>query len=153
MAIILIIQSGNSIDPKLKQTYERLQRGLKDEWNIDILDGKSSFVLDLFEYKFRPLLNEYTDGKIGVKDIAVALQEYSERAENFRSLFNYAQDRYKVCLLDEPYCNVFKHNTESATAEMQKMMQQGKSLEHCYRYLLHEAARTQTSSNTSAKPN
>lgn len=152
MDIVLIIRQVG-ISHELVDIFKRLQKGLKDGYNIDILDDKSSFILDLFEYKFRPMLTEYTDSKKSIEEIAVALQEYGERAEILRSISNYVEDRYKIPLEDGPYWKAVRYNTENVTAELQRMNHQGKSLEHCYRYLLNEVSRIPTDINTSAKPN
>lgn len=153
MSIIVIIQQVNDEVPKeLKDSFKRLQKELKDQYNIDILGDKAAHVLNAFEYKFRPMLTEFQENKIDTKQIAMYFQEYDERLQMLLSVGKYARDRYKVDLAEEPYCNALVYNREIATAEIQKMLHNGKSLEHCYRYLLKEAVRFHAEPN-SQKPN
>ena len=153
MPIILIIQrEGEDVPAELKECFKRLQKELKDQYNIDILSDKATRILDAFEYKFRPMLDEFSENKIDTKYVAMCIQEYDERLQMLLSVSKYARERYKLDLSDEPYCNAIIYNREATTAEIQKMLHDGKSLEHCYRYLLKKATHFHAEPS-SQKPN
>jgi len=124
---------------ELRNKFLELRKLLKVNYSIDVLSKDVGDILDIFGDTFRPLLVEFQDGKIGVEDVAVKIQEYSERLRLLTSVIKYATDRYGVDFREGVFYKVLQHNLEGATKHILQMNHDGKSLEEAYRYMLSQA--------------
>jgi len=124
---------------ELREKFLKLQRRLKSEYGIDVLSKEVSDIIDVFEYKFRPLVLDFQNDRVGVKEIAAALQEYAERLRLLSYVVTYASKEHGTNFINNELFRLFTHNLENVSKEVQRLFHDGKSIEDAYQYMLKQA--------------
>lgn len=132
---IVVEREAPEIAPELVESFNKLEKYLKEKHGLELLGEQINNVLTLFDDVFRPLLLEYQNGRTEEADVAVKLLEYDERLTMLLSLGKYASSTHKVDISEGPIAYFLRDNLTMVSGKIQEMLHKGKSYEDAYRYL------------------